>query len=174
MKLVYRDENIVSEAEALSKELGFELERRETLDELVQSFKVANRGKAVGAPIPEAFVDLGKYLAVFFVEIVVGGIAWDFLKPRIVRFISNVRGKTRDTYKSFALSDGGDPNQFESNIYFFIPVDLSEDELATALDKAHRIIGLISKLREESKIAGSLRFSYSGGGFTLRQLAISS
>ncbi len=175
MKIIYRDPNIVTDIEPLGREFNFGIERRDTIEEQIEEIKKEHKdiGIGSGGPLPESFIDLGKYLISFFLGAVVTGVTYDLIKIAIIKIIRQIRDKTKDKYKYFIVSDGEDPNNFDQNVYFFIPIDLPENELSLVLNKIQKIIEVIDNLKRETQIIGSLRFDYFSGQFILRDLSYS-
>lgn len=183
MKLIYSDQKIENEAKTFASETHADLEFCKDLEAIIQDFKRANKGKAIGAPIPESFVDLGRYLFAFFLGALASGITFDLVKTAVKNLFLNSKDKTSKKFDYFLISDGEDPNKFEENIYFFIPTNLTEVEVELCLEEIEKIINAVNELKNPAHLSGSLRFyyvdnaarSYHGNKlFTLREIVRSS
>ncbi len=160
MKLIYSDSNIENEIKLFASEIRAELEFRKDLASIIEDFKEANKGRAIGTPIPESFVDLGKYLFAFFLGALASGITYDFVKTAVKNFLLNSKNKTSKKFDYFLVSDGEDPNKFEENIYFYIPTSLTESEVDLCLEEIKKVINAVNDLRNSVYLSGSLRFYY--------------
>lgn len=183
MKLIYSDPKIEEEIKVFASKTGAEPEFRKDLAGMIEDFREANKGKAIGTPIPESFVDLGRYLFAFFLGALASGIAYDLVKTAVKNLLFNSKDKTSKKFDYFLISDGEDPNKFEENIYFFIPTNLTEAEGELCLDEIEKIINAVNELKNSAHLSGSLRFyyidnnarSYHGNKlFALREIAKSS
>lgn len=173
MKIIYRDNTITNEIKLICQELNSESEQRKTLEEIIKEEKKENKNEGIGAPISEAFIDLGKYLVSFFIGTMASGITYDLVKKVILKTIPKLRSKSKNNYNHFIISNNSGPNEFDTGAYFFIPLSLSEDEFRVCLEKIEKIIKILKELQKEIQIMGSLRFYYTVEGFTLSELKMS-
>jgi len=160
MKIVYSDTNIEKEIINFSATTGAEIEFRKDLNEIINDFKKDHINEAIGAPIPESFVDLGKYLFSFFLGTLASGITYDLIKISIKRLLFTTKNKTSKRFEYFVISNGDDPNKFEENIYFFLPITITDSELNLCLDEIKKIINATNNLSDSTYLGGSPRFYY--------------
>ncbi len=160
MKIVYNDSTIEKNIEEFASSLGVEIELRKDLEETIKEMAKASKGRPIGCPIPDSFIDLGKYLFAFFLGSVTSGITYDLIKISIKKLLCESRSKTIKKFDEFIISNGSDQNNFKENIYFFIPISLSEAELNICLDEINKIIDRTKELQNFAYLSGSLRFYY--------------
>jgi hypothetical protein len=161
MRIIYNDKSIEQDVKAIAKELNANIEHKKNLSEEIENFKKSYKGPPIGSPVPSDFIDLGRYLVTFFL----GNIAYDVIKVVVLKWVYVLKNKVKNKYDSFIISDGENPEDYKNNTYFFIPIDINEDELVRILDKIEKIMNIVNNLKKEAKISGSLRFSYSSGEF---------
>ncbi len=170
MKLIYNDPKIEGEVKKFVGNTGASLELTKDLKEMLEDAKKEHPDKEIGAPIPESFIDLGKYLFVFFMGAILNGTTWDLVKAGVKKLLLKSRSKTDKKYGHFLISNGKDESKFEENVYFYIPILVNEAELEVALDQIQRTMIKIQDLKQDVKIEGSLRFYYEDGVLVLRRL----
>ena len=174
MKIIYNSDSISEDISKLASSISAESLKVPTLEESIDELKKSSGGKSIGIPIPTAYIDLGKYLVTFLLGILVDGVVYDVVwKKFVLENISGLIKKTDGKYKQFIISDGNDSARFETNVYFFIPLDLSAEELKDAFDKIEEILKITSDLKKKAKVLGSLRFYYHSGDFLLQEICVS-
>ncbi len=163
MKIFFNDKNIENELRTLAKGLKVDFDYKKTLNEVLDDSKT-HEGSATGSEIPIDFVDLGKFIFSFFAQ----GVAYDLIKLAISEYFPKIVSKAKKQYKYFIIYYGESEDAYSKNTYFFIPVDLPQQEIDLAVDKSLKLMDLVIQLNTLTNISGSLRFYYSKkNGFTL-------
>lgn len=159
MKIIYSNKQIDSVVSDFANLTKSDIELRRPLKEEFENFKRNNGDRAIGSPIPEAFVDLGNFVFAFFLGAMASGITYDLIKNGLKKLLHYSRNQAGHS-KEFIISDGEDPNKFSENVYFFIPVDIEEAEFDQVFQEIMEINKIISELKKHTTIRGSLRFSF--------------
>ena len=163
MKVIFNDKEIGPAIEKYASEIGAEFQQKDSLEVSMKDYK----GPPIGIPIPEEFLDLGKYLLTFFLGAIASGLVYDVIKKAIKSLIIEAKDKTRKEYKFYIISDGDDPDKYGQNTYFFIPVDA---ELESTIDGLFEILTMLEYFRKSVQVEGSLRFYFEGDEWILRHL----
>ncbi len=159
MKIIYSDENFKKEIENFANEVKCDVEFYDFSSRIEKDLDRRD-DIGMGAEVPGSFVDFGGYILGFFLESVTGGVTYDLVKYAIRKLIPKLTKKTNKKYKDFLIFHGNNPNEFERNIYFYLPIKLKKKEIDLCLDEIQRIINLVNVLRQSAYILGSLRFHY--------------
>lgn len=160
MKIVYSDNNIKKEIEEFSSTTSAEAEFRKDINGIIEDLRKSHKGEVIGAPIPESFIDLGKYLFSFFLGALTSGITYDLIKTSVKKLLVSSKDKTQRKFEYFIISDGDNPNEFEENIYFYLPITLTDAEIDLCMDEIKKIIDATRGLGDVAYLGGSPRFYF--------------